>query len=95
MTQMTTDPDAALQAYHLAVEETFGALRGRRVLLAPADFQLVSSWHHQGIPLDLVQRTLEAVAAQRRARGQHGAISSLRYFAPAVADAWAARRPRG
>ncbi len=55
---MITGPDAALIAYHLAVEETFRALRGRPVLPAPAGFHPVKSWHLQGIPLDLVRHTL-------------------------------------
>lgn len=75
-------------AYFDAVEEIFIELRGSPLLLSPADWHVARRWHREGIPLDLIRRTLEEVFAKRRERGTKGKISSLRYCAPAVEAAW-------
>lgn len=75
-------------AYFEAVEEIFVRLRGAPLLLSPADYQVAKRWHQDGVPLDLVRRTLEEVFAKRKERGAKGKISSLRYCAPAVDAAW-------
>jgi hypothetical protein len=77
------------QAYFQAIEEAFVELRGSPLLLSPADWQVARRWHRDGVPLDLVRRTLEEVFARRRERGAKGKISSLRYCASAVEAAWA------
>jgi hypothetical protein len=63
-------------------------LRGSPVPLTAPDWQLVRHWHKQGIPIDLVQRTLEEVVSRCHEGGSPGVISSLRYFAAAVEAAW-------
>jgi hypothetical protein len=83
-----TDPDPD-HAYFQAVEEIFVELRGAPLLLSPADWQVARRWHQDGVPLDLVRRTLVEVFAKRKERGAKGKISSLRYCAPAVEAAWA------
>ncbi|MEA2604123.1 MAG: hypothetical protein QOF89_5115 [Acidobacteriota bacterium] len=83
------DPD---HAYFQAVEEIFVELRGSPLLLSPADWQVARRWHQEGVPLELVRRTLEEVFAKRKERGAKGKISSLRYCAPAVEAAWAELR---
>jgi hypothetical protein len=83
------DPD---HAYFQAVEEIFVELRGAPLLLSPADWQVARRWHQEGIPLELVRRTLEEVFAKRKERGAKGKISSLRYCAPAVEAAWSELR---
>lgn len=75
-------------AYFRAIEDTFVRLRGAPLLLSPADFQVASQWHRDGVPLGLVVATLEEVFAKRRERGARGRINSLRYCAPAVEAAW-------
>lgn len=75
-------------AYFQAVEEIFVELRGAPLLLSPTDWQVARRWHQEGVPLDLVKRTLEEVFAKRKERGAKGKISSLRYCAPAVEAAW-------
>lgn len=75
-------------AYFEAIEEIFVGLRGAPLLLSPADWQVASRWHREGIPLDLVRRALEEVFNRRKERGAKGKISSLRYCAPAVEAAW-------
>jgi hypothetical protein len=76
-------------AYFQAVEEIFVRLRGAPLLLSPADWQVASRWHREGVPLGLVRQALEEVFEKRRERGTKGKISSLRYCAPAVEAAWA------
>jgi hypothetical protein len=75
-------------AFFEAIEEIFVRLRGAPLLLSPADYQVAKRWHQEGVPLDLVRRTLEEVFAKRQERGTKGKISSLRYCAPAVEAAW-------
>src|SRR5215475_13765984 len=83
-----TEVEEQPHAYFQAVEEIFVALRGAPLLLSPADWQVARRWHREGVPLDLVRRTLEEVFAKRKERGAKGKISSLRYCAPAVEAAW-------
>lgn len=83
-----TEPDPD-HAYFQAVEEIFVELRGAPLLLSPADWQVARRWHQDGVPLDLVRRTLVEVFDKRKERGAKGKISSLRYCAPAVEAAWA------
>ena len=75
--------------YFQGIEEIFVRLRGAPLLLSPADWQVASRWHREGVPLDLVSRVLEEVFAKRQERGTKGKINSLRYCAPAVEAAWA------
>lgn len=75
--------------YFQSVEEIFVRLRGAPLLLSPADWQVASRWHREGVPLDLIGRVLEEVFAKRKERGTKGKINSLRYCAPAVEAAWA------
>jgi hypothetical protein len=42
--------------YFLKIELLFSALRGRGLLLSPADYQLAYEWFNKGIPLSCVQR---------------------------------------
>jgi hypothetical protein len=84
---MTMDEDSD-HAYFQAIEEMFVELRGAPLLLSPADWQVARRWHQDGVPLDLVKRTLEEVFAKRKERGAKGKISSLRYCAPAVEASW-------
>lgn len=76
-------------AYFLALEDLFIRLRGAPLLLSPKDWQTARQWRREGIPLELVRRTLEEVFERRRKRGAKGYISSLRYCARAVEGAWA------
>jgi hypothetical protein len=87
MTEEETD-----HAWFQAVEEIFVRLRGAPLLLSPADWQVASRWHREGVPLDLVRQALEEVFAKRKERGTKGRINSLRYCAPAVEAAWAELR---
>jgi hypothetical protein len=85
MSETAEDSD---HAYFQAVEEIFVELRGAPLLLSPADWQVARRWHQEGVPLELVRRTLAEVFARRKERGAKGRISSLRYCGPAVEAAW-------
>jgi hypothetical protein len=88
-----SDPgDDGDHTYFQAIEEIFVHLRGAPLLLSPADWQVASRWHREGVPLDLVRMSLEEVFAKRKERGAKGRINSLRYCAPAIEAAWAERR---
>lgn len=76
------------QAYFQALEQTFARLRGSAVLLSPADWHIAREWRRRGIPLELVERTLEETIARRRERGAKRKVNSLGYFRPAVEAAW-------
>jgi hypothetical protein len=65
-------------------------LRGAPLLLSPADWHVARRWRLQGVPLELVRRSLDEVFTRRRERGAKGRISRLAYCAPAVEAAWAA-----
>jgi len=78
--------------YFQAIEATFLRLRGSPLLLSPKDWRTAQEWHRQGIPLDLVERALEELFAERREREADRKVSSLRYCAPRVRAAWAALR---
>ncbi|MGD2114214.1 MAG: hypothetical protein PVG07_04115 [Acidobacteriota bacterium] len=85
----TADPDGLSDhAYFQAIEGVFVELRGAPLLLSPKDWQTARDWHREGIPLDLVLRTLEEVFERRRERGEDSAVGSLRYCNRAVRAAW-------
>lgn len=46
--------------YFQKIEALFAALRGRSLLLSPADYQLAKSWFDRGIPLSCVLRGIRA-----------------------------------
>lgn len=79
-------------AYFQAIEEAFIRLRGAPLLLSPADWQVASEWHREGIPLDLVVGTLEEVFARRTEREERRNVQTLRYCRRAVERAWRKRR---
>jgi hypothetical protein len=88
--------------YVRAVEERFRQHRARPLLLSPADFRRVLSWHGEAIPLWLVLRTLDELFARARVQDREGP-KSLRYCEPRIrralkewreAQAGAAEAPR-
>lgn len=83
----TADRDGD-QAWFEAIEKTFIRLRGAPLLLSPADWQVARRWRRQGIPLELIEQTLEQVFLQRAERGARDKVNSLRYCAQAVEAAW-------
>lgn len=82
-----TDP-LSDHEYFQAIEEVFVRLRGAPLLLPPKDWQTARTWHREGIPLDLVLRTLEELFERRRERGEEDKVLYLRYCDRAVRSAW-------
>lgn len=80
--------DAADQAYFLAIESAFLALRGKATLLSAEDWETARDWRHRGIPVEFVVAVMEALFERQRERRSKRGISSLRYFRAAVAAAW-------
>jgi hypothetical protein len=89
---MNSSEEDSDHAYFQAIEEIFVELRGAPLLLSPVDWQVARRWHQEGVPLDLVRRTLGELFARRKERKAKGKISSLRYCVPAVEAAWAELR---
>ncbi len=88
-------PSSPANDYFRAIETTFIVLRGAPLLLAPDDWQVAREWHRQGIPLRLVEQTLEEVFAKLKAKeGEDGRrkLVTLRYCRRAVERAWRRRR---
>lgn len=86
------DDSAESHAYFRAIEETFIRLRGAPLLLSPADWRVARQWHREGIPLEVIGRALEELFARLTADDTERRISSLRYCAPAVRQAWSEAR---
>lgn len=74
--------------YFQAIEEIFLLLRGAPLLLSPSDYQVTRDWHRDGVPLDLIQRTLEEFFEHRRERDDPKKVWSLRQCRPRVEAAW-------
>ncbi|MEM7350165.1 MAG: hypothetical protein AAF657_05120 [Acidobacteriota bacterium] len=84
------EPDGP-HPYFMAIEEVFLDLRGSPLQLTSADWRLAETWFRQGIPLDLVERTVRAAFARRQAKEDQAKkqkVWSLRYCKRAVESAW-------
>jgi hypothetical protein len=84
----TPEAEEEERSYFRALEDHLAALRQGWLLLTPADWLVARNWRRQGVPLDLVRRTMEELYARRIERGSKRRINSLRYFARAVEAAW-------
>ena len=83
-----SDEPGEERSYFRALEDHLAGLRQGWLLLTPADWLVARNWRKQGIPLDLVRRTMEELYTRRIERGSKRRINSLRYFARAVEAAW-------
>lgn len=92
---MTADDRSAFD-YFQRLESHFLLLRGAPLLLSPSDYRVAKRWHGEGVPLDLVLRTMDEFF-ERRAERAHGGQGSddgpakvwgLRQVRPAVDAAW-------
>ena len=64
---MSSEEDA-FQGYFLALEEHFGRLRGKPLLLSPRDVALAREWHEAGLPLEAVLRGIDRFFAREAKR---------------------------
>ncbi len=80
------DPFHAERAYVEAIEETLQQLRGKPVVMSPADLERVLDWFRRDVPLHLVLRTMETLGARTGHGRQRSRPRSLAYFEEAVED---------
>jgi hypothetical protein len=79
------------QDYFRAIEDAFIAWRGTPFQLSPDDHQTSKVWFKAGIPLELVLAVLER-AVEKRVENAQDVKRRLRYYDPAVQEAWRERR---
>lgn len=73
------------------IETLFSALRGRSLLLSPADYHLALDWYRKSIPLSCVLRGIREAFYRRMAEGDlEEEILSLRWCSWAVMKEWKA-----
>src|SRR5947209_4008495 len=76
--------------YFTEIEEHFQRARGTRLfLLSPLDWALIEAWKNGGVPLEAVQRGIDAAFEKwrsRPARARIHMVNSLAYCAQAVAE---------
>lgn len=83
---MSETRDQNEAAYLRAVEERFRALRGRPLLISPADFRVAQQWFEAGVPLWLVETVLDDIFKRAQA-GSRSPPRSLRYCRSAIEEA--------
>jgi len=66
-------------SYFTEIEETFIRLREKSFLIGPLDWALIESWKERGIPLRIVERSIENVFEAHKSKVRRRAINSLRY----------------
>ncbi|MCG8461373.1 MAG: hypothetical protein MI919_34250 [Holophagales bacterium] len=77
--------------YFTAIESAFLELRGAPFQLSPDDYRVSREWRAEGIPSELVIRTLREVV-ERHLRQEVEIKRRLRYYRKPVAEAWATRK---
>jgi len=80
--------------YHKQIEQRFQELRGSPAfLLSVADWNLITQWRSNGIPLACAIRGLELAFRQHEAkRKRHEAVNGLKYCSPQVIEEWQKHR---
>jgi exonuclease VII small subunit len=78
------------EEYFLKIEALFAALRGRSILLSPADYQLARTWYDRGIPLSCALRGIRAAFFHKMSEGDivEDEILSLNWCRWAVMKEW-------
>ena len=56
--------------YFMAIEEVFLELRGSPLQLSSKDWHVAREWHEEGIPLELVERTVREIFERRKAKAE-------------------------
>ncbi len=88
MHQLDQSPESR---YHRAIEDVFIDLRGSPLQFSPKDYHIAKEWYQDGIPLELVERTVREVFARREARKDEEKskkVWTLGYCKRAVKAAW-------
>ncbi len=77
--------------YHRAIEDLYIDLRGPPLQFAPKDYHIAKEWYREGIPLELIERTVREIFARREARRdeeKQDKVWSLSYVRRQVKAAW-------
>ena len=77
--------------YFMAIEDVFLDLRGSPLALPPKDWLIAKEWFEEGIPLELVERTVREIFARRETgkdEERQQKVWSLSYCKRAVKAAW-------
>lgn len=77
---------ASLGRYARTIESALGRARQKPVLLSPRDWDLVSGWHRDRVPLRIVVEVIEEAGRRTAAKGS--TFASLAYVAREVEEAW-------
>lgn len=80
-----------LDRFYDTIGDTFIRLRGRGAMVTPKDYRTMQGWRMDGIRLGLILETMQEVSG-RLEGPERRKLRSLRYFEPAVREAW--RRER-
>jgi hypothetical protein len=80
------------QGYCRSIEAWIQQFDGFPSMIPNADWQIMERWHDQGVPLDLVLRTIRDLFPKIQARPIKRGFITLRRFAPAVERAWEEKR---
>ncbi len=86
--QLDQSPESV---YHRAIEDVFIDLRGSPLQFSPKDYHIAKKWYEEGIPLELVERTVRELFARREVRKdeeKQKKVWSLSYCQRAVKGAW-------
>ncbi len=65
--------------YHTDIENAFIRCRGKKIMLNPSDWKLMTKWKDEGIPLHIVVRGIESTF-----KGHDRSISSLGFCVDAI-----------
>ncbi len=78
------------KSYFDKIEALFAALRGRGLLLSPADYQLAEGWYERGIPLSCVLRGIRNAYFKKLAESEEPdeEVRSLSWCRWAVQREW-------
>ena len=77
--------------YHNAIESFFIDLRGSPLTFGPKDYHIAKEWYAEGIPLELVKRTVRELFARRdtqKDEERNKKVWGLSYCRRAVKAAW-------
>lgn len=76
--------------YIQSIEEAYGRCRERFSMLSPRDWQLASDWEKDGIPLNIVIRSIHDCCKKYKSKRRPDNINTLRYFDQEVRKQFAA-----
>lgn len=80
------------EAYFQDIEAHFAARRGTPFILSAKDWDLMKTWHSEGVPLPVVIEAIDSVFEKNETSGRQKKINSLSYCRHAVKELWKERK---